>query len=213
MTEIVTLDDTDLTEAVRLAAHGIREIPLYQWLLGEHVGDSDKREWLARLLLRPLLRVGCVTGARSDGRLVGVLVWQPHDVDLSPDGEPPLTPADVEVAARTPGLRERLAELWTQPPLWSPVEDAVNCTLTTVEPGGRGGRTLIDMMRVVERYCAERDRPFYAWTGSPELRDWFVAGWAAEPFATTDWHGRTMYGVLSGRPPVPAAVPRERDAV
>ncbi|EGD53671.1 hypothetical protein [Gordonia neofelifaecis] len=211
MTTVITLDDNRLEEAVGVLEQGIGEIPLYQWLLGDHVADPAKREWLAELLLRPLLRVGCAVGAEADGRLVGVLAWHPHDVDLSPDGAAPLTPADVEVAVRTPGLRERLLELWTSRPLPLPVDDAVNCMLVALTPEARGGRAVIDMMREVERFCRDHDRPFYAWTGSPPLRDWFVSGWNATEFAVTEWNGVTMYGVVSDRPPVAKPVPRDRD--
>ncbi|WP_018177955.1 hypothetical protein [Jongsikchunia kroppenstedtii] len=211
MAHIITLDEGHLRPAVAVMAQGIGQIPLYQWLLGEHVDDPEKLEWLAELLLRPLLRVGCAAGAEEDGRLVGVLAWQPHDVDLSPDGQPPLTPADVAVAARTPGLRERLLELWTSPPLPSPVDDAVNCLFVALLPEARGGRALLDLMRTVEAFCHERNRPFYAWTGSPALRDWFISGWNTAEFATTERNGITMYGVVSDRPPIPKTVPRDRD--
>jgi hypothetical protein len=211
MADIITLNDTHLRPAIEVMAQGIGQIPLYQWLLDDHVDDPDKLEWLAELLLRPLLRVGCAIGAEQDGRLIGVLAWQPHDVDLSPDGQPPLTPDDVAVAARTPGLRERLLELWTSPPLPMPTDDAVNCMFVALLPEARGGRTVLDMMRVVEGFCRDNNRPFYAWTGSPGLRDWFLSGWNTTQFATTDWHGITMFGVVSDRPPVAKTVPAERD--
>jgi len=211
MADIITLDDSHLRPAVGVMAHGIGEIPLYRWLLGEYVDDQDKREWLAEILLRPLLRVGCALGAQEDGRLVGVLAWQPHDIDLAPDGLPPLTPDDVQVAVETPGLRERLLELWTSPPLPPPADDAVNCMFVALLPQARGGRTVLDLMRPIETFCRTRARPFYAWTGSPALRDWFLAGWNTSQFATTEWHQITMYGVVSDRPPVAKVVPVERD--
>lgn len=178
-------------------AHGIADIPLYQWLLAEHIDDRDKREWLAALLLRPLLNVDCVVGAEIDGRLVGLVGWQPHDVNYAPDGEAPLTPADVEVAVRTPGLRERLLELWTSPPLPSPTEDAVNCFLTVISPELRGGRILLDMVQKIEDYCTERGRRYYAWTASPKFRDWMISGWNSSQFDQIEWNGVTMYGLVS----------------
>ncbi|MGB3304173.1 hypothetical protein [Gordonia sp. (in: high G+C Gram-positive bacteria)] len=212
MPEIFTLDDANVDAAVKLIARGVAEIPLYQWLLGEHVDDEEKCEWLAELLLRPLQRVGCVVGAREEGRLVGVLVWQPHDVNLSPDGQPPITPADVAVAAQTPGLRERLANLWTTQPLPLPVEDAVCCVLSVVEPKYRGGPMLYDMTVKVEDFCHENDRPFYCWTGSSHVRDWFVRGWGAMVFDTREWEGRPMYGLVTERPPRRGVASAERRA-
>ncbi|WP_226995676.1 hypothetical protein [Gordonia phthalatica] len=169
--EVITLDETRLRDAISLLADGIVEIPLYQWLLGEHIGERDKREWLAELLMRPLLRVGCTVGAVDDGRLVGLVVWRPPDLDLSSDGAPPLTPDDVEVAVRTPGLRERLLELWTRPPLPPPVPDAVNLMFASATPDARGGDTITRITRPIEEYCRDHELPFYAWTGSPKLRD------------------------------------------
>ena len=200
MTSTFTLDESDLPRAIDVVAHSVGEIPLYQWLLGDHVDDPDKRAWLAELIVKPLLRAGYAVGAEEDGRLVGVLAWQPHDADLSPDGLPPLTPADVEVAAATPGLRERLVELWTEPPLSRPHDDAVCCVLTSVTPESRGARTLLEMMETIQQFCLERRRPFYAWTGSPALRDWFKRGWGADDFGTVSWNGVEMYGVVTPRP-------------
>lgn len=204
--DVITLDETRLREAVSLLADGIEEIPLYQWLLGEHIGERDKREWLAELLMRPLLRVGCAAGAVDGDRLVGLVVWRPPDLDLSPDGVPPLTPEDVEVAVRTPGLRERLLELWTSPPLPPPAPDAVNLMFAAAVPDVRGGDTIGRITQPIEKYCRERELPFYAWTGSPRLRDWFQLGWNTTLFGTTVWNGVTMYGVVSDRPPVPGQV-------
>ncbi|WP_347957021.1 hypothetical protein [Gordonia aichiensis] len=212
MADISTLDESHADDVVRLAARSIGEIPLYQWLLGPHVDEADMREWLAGLILRPLLRVGCVTGGWLDGTLVGLLAWQPHDVNLSPDGTPPLTPDDVAVAARTPGLRERLLTLWTSQPLPLPVEDAVNVVLAVVDEGDRGGRVLIDMMSSVEEFCHANDRPFYAWTGSPPLRDWLCALWDGKQFDTAEWGGRMMYGMMSDRPPAAVRIPRRHAA-
>jgi len=203
-TIIRALDRNRLADVIAVAEQGVRDIPLYRWLLGEHIDDQNKREWLAELILRPLLNAGCVVGAvDSHGTLVGVVAWQPHDVNLSPDGTPPLTPADVEVAAATPGLRERLLELWTSPPLPIPVQDAVNCVFTAVLPDHRRGSLVLDMMETCEQFCADRNRPFYAWTGSPHLRDWFVSGWETTWFSTIEWNGVSYYGVVSDRPPKP----------
>ena len=208
--EVITLDESRLREAVAVLADGIAEIPLYQWLLGEHIVERDKREWLAELLMRPLLRVGCAVGAVEGERLVGLVVWRPPDLDLSPDGTAPLTPADVEVAVRTPGLRERLLELWTRPPLPPPSADAVNLMFAAATPAVRGGDTIIRITRPIEEYCRERELPFYAWTGSPRLRDWFRLGWNTTLFDTREWNGITMYGVVSDRPPAPGRIRRSR---
>ncbi|MBM7365436.1 hypothetical protein [Gordonia hydrophobica] len=200
MVDVVTLDETRLPEAIAVMEQGIADIPLYRWLLGEYVEEKDKREWLAELFLKPLLRVGYALGGERDGRLVCVLTWQPHDVSVSPDGRPPLTPEDVELAVRSPGLRERLLELWTAPPLPTPIDDAVNCLFITATPEARGVRTMIEMMRTVEDFCREHHRPVYLWTGSPRLRDWFLTGWHGSQFATREWNGMTMYGLVSERP-------------
>ena len=123
-----------------------------------------------------------------------------------PMGKPPYACRDVEVAIQTPGLRERLLELWTSPPLPTPMEDAVNCFLTVISPDVRGGRVLFDMMQKVEDYCVERDRRYYAWTASPKFRDWMNSGWHSTQFDQLEWNGVTMYGVVSRdlrRAPVP----------
>ncbi|GMU80129.1 MAG: hypothetical protein AMXMBFR46_29140 [Acidimicrobiia bacterium] len=198
--DVRILDDADLDAAVAVLAHGIREIPLYRWLLGEHADDLDKRAWLARILLLPLLRAGCVAGAEADGRLVGVLAWQPHDLDLSAVTEGALTRDDFSAVIQTPELLERLRELWTEPPLPPPVPDGVNMILVTVLPEVRGGDVLADLVAPVEEYCRERDRPAYLWTGSPRVRDWFAAGWHGRVFAEVEWNGVRLYGGVSGRP-------------
>lgn len=200
MVEVVTLEEARLAEAVEVMEQGIGEIPLYRWLLGEYVDEKDTREWLAELILKPLLRVGYALGGEIDGRLVCVMTWRPHDASVSPDGIPPLTPADVDVAVRSPGLRERLLELWTAPPLPSPIDDAVNCLFIAAMPEARGARTTIDMVRTVEAFCREHHRPIYLWTGSAPLRDWFLAGWNMTQFATTEWHDLTLFGLVSERP-------------
>lgn len=213
MLEIFTLDDEYADAAVQLVADSVDQIPLYRWLLGEHVDDRVKREWLADLFIRPLRRLGCVVGARDGGRLVAVLLWQPHDVDVSPDGKAPLTPDDVAVAVATPGLRERLLKLWTTDPLPAPVPDGVNCVLTVVEPAYRGGSVLYDMTRKVEDFCHEHNRPFYCWTGSTHVRDWFCEGWGATVFGITEWEGRPMYGLITDRPPCRGVPSEERREV
>ncbi|WP_132992887.1 hypothetical protein [Gordonia zhaorongruii] len=212
MADIITLDDTRLVQATEILADCVAEIPLYRWLLGEHVDDQSKREWLSEILIRPLLHVGCVVGAVADDRLIGVLLWQAHDVDLAPGGEPPLTPADVQVAIDTPGLRERLLELWTSDVLVAPAEDAVNCMLVAVLPEFRRASVTLDMMREVQEFCIRSNRPFYAWTGSAPLRWWFQDGWSATEFGSVEWHGTAMYGVVSDRPPTLKPVPPERRA-
>lgn len=201
MPEIIVLDEVNMPAAVQLVARGIGEIPIYQWLLGEHIEDQSKREWLADILMRPLQRVGSALGARDGDRLVAVLVWQPHDIVTSPEGRPALTPDDIAVAIATPGLRERLLELWTSDLLPRPEPDAVNCVLAVVDPDFRGGRVLVDMIGTVEDFCREHNRPMFCWTGSERTRDWFRDGWNLTLFATNEWNGRRMYGLVSDRPP------------
>ena len=198
--DVRVLDDEEAEEAVAVVAHGIREIPLYRWLLGDHVDDSGKREWLARILLLPLLRAGCVAGAVIDGRLVGVLAWQPHDLRFGSTSATSLTRDDFAEVVETPELLERLRELWTAPPLPPPVEDGVNMILVAVLPEARGGDVLAELVAPVEAYCRERHRPAYLWTGSRRVRDWFAIGWYGEQFAEVDWNGVHLYGGISGRP-------------
>ena len=199
--ETSTLTYDDLGCAIEVLARHVDEIPLYRWLLGEHISDIDLRKWLAEILVRPLLKAGCVLGSRRDGRLVGLLLFQPQDADLSPDGEPPLVPADVTRVATMPGLRERFTELLTSSQLAPPVDDAVSLRLALVLPEERGGRALIGMMREIERFCTAASRPYYAWTGSETLRRYYTEVWGANEFAVEDWNGITMYGLVSGRPP------------
>lgn len=144
--DVRILDNADLDAAVAVLARGIREIPLYRWLLGEHADDLGKRAWLAKILLLPLLRAGCVAGAEVDGRLVGVLAWQPHDLDLGVVTEGALTRDDFSAVIETLELLERLRELWTEPPLPPPVPDGVNMILVTVLPEVRGGDVLADLV-------------------------------------------------------------------
>ncbi|SDU31824.1 hypothetical protein [Gordonia westfalica] len=205
--ETITLTDKDLDSAVDVLADGLHEIPLYTWLLGEHISDRSLRRWLAEILVRPLLNAGCVLGSRREGRLVGILVFQPHDAELSPDGKPPLTPADFTVAADVPGLRERVVELLTSTRLAAPADDAVNLRIGIVAAGERGGRAVTGMMREVERFCIVASRPYYAWTGSESLRRYYTQVWGASEFAVEDWNGVTMYGLVSDRPPRPRPAP------
>ncbi len=208
--ETTALTGDDLDSVVDLLAHGLNEIPLYLWLLGEHMADHSLRKWLAEILVRPLLNVGCVLGSFRRGQLVGILVFQPHDVDLAPGGEPPLTPGDFSAVAAVPGLRERVVELLTGSRLAPPVHDAVNLRIGIVAPAERGGRVLVDLMSEVERFCTAASRPYYAWTGSESLRRYYAQVWGASEFAVENWNGITMYGLVSDRPPRPRpeAVPR-----
>ncbi|ATD70856.1 MULTISPECIES: hypothetical protein [Gordonia] len=203
MTETVVLAGDDLGPAIELLSESIGEIPMYGWLLGEHITDRGLREWLAEILVRPLLNAGCVLGSRHDGQLVGMVIWQPHDVDLSPDGTPPLTPADFTRLATVPGVRERMVELLTGPQLPRPAADAVDLRIAAVSAAARGSRAMTDMMREVEKFCVTTSRPYYAWTGSPRLRDWYSQAWGASVFAVEEWNGITMYGLVSERPPRP----------
>ncbi|MGW6033004.1 hypothetical protein CYJ73_02105 [Gordonia terrae] len=196
-----TLTTADLRPAAELLARAVDEIPLYRWVLGEHIADPTLCEWLAEILVRPHLEAGYVIGSHQDGRLVGILVWHPHDADLSPDGSPPLVPADFLRASTIPGLRERLIDFLTSAQLPSPAADAVDVRLAAVLPECRGGDALTGMMREVERFCVSAARPYYAWTGSKRLRDWFVHEWGASLFATESRNGLDLYGVVSERPP------------
>ncbi|PWD45056.1 hypothetical protein ACN93_00140 [Gordonia paraffinivorans] len=206
MTEVGILTRADLSSVVELLSASVDEIPMYSWVLGEHLSDRELRAWLAEILVRPYLNAGYVLGARESGRLVGALVWQPHDADLTSDGTPLLTPDDFVRVARIPGVRERLAAWLTSPQLPVPVPDAVNLRIAVVAPEARGGDTLVELVRRVERFCAETCRPYYAWTGSPRLREWFCSVWNATDFATVDFHGIALYGIESERPPRPARV-------
>ncbi|GAB83940.1 hypothetical protein RVF83_18975 [Gordonia rubripertincta] len=201
--DTVTLAPGDLESAIALLADHVHEVPLYRWLLGDHISDLDLRKWLAEILVRPLLNAGCVFGSRRGDRLVGLLLFQPHDADLSPDGAPPLSPADVTRVASIPGLRERFVELLTSSQLAPPVDDAVSLRLALVSPAERGGPALIGMMREIERFCTEASRPYYAWTGSESLRRYYAEVWGASEFGVEDWNGITMYGLVSDRPPRP----------
>ncbi|MGF0327327.1 hypothetical protein [Gordonia hongkongensis] len=174
---------------------------MYRWVLGDHLPDLTLREWLAEILVRPYLKAGCVFGYFQNEHLVGILIWHPHDVELSPDGEPPLVPADFVWVAAIPGLRERLIVFLTSPQLASPASDAVDVRIAAVVPEARGGDALVRMMREVERFCVSAARPYYAWTGSARLRDWFVHEWGATLFATEQRNGLDLYGVVSERPP------------
>ncbi len=174
---------------------------MYRWVLGDHLPDLTLREWLAEILVRPYLKAGCVLGSFQNEHLVGILIWHPHDVELSPDGEPPLVPADFVRVAAIPGLRERLIEFLTSPQLPSPASDAVDVRIAAIVPEARGGDALVRMMREVERFCVSAARPYYAWTGSARLRDWFVHEWGATLFATEQRNGLDLYGVVSDRPP------------
>ncbi|GAA14376.1 hypothetical protein [Gordonia alkanivorans] len=199
--ETVTLTGDDLDPVIELLADGLDEIPLYSWLLGEHMADRSLRKWLAEILVRPLLNAKCVVGARRGVRLVGLLVFQPHDADLAVDGKPPLTPADFAAVATVPGVRERIAELLTSSKLAPPADDAVNLRIGVVAQSERGGRATIGMMREIERFCTAASRPYYAWTGSETLRRYYTEVWGANEFAVEDWNGITMYGLVSDRPP------------
>ncbi|MCK8612331.1 hypothetical protein [Gordonia sp. C13] len=199
--ETVTLTGDDLDPAIELLADGLDEIPLYSWLLGDHIADRSLREWLAEILVRPLLNAGYVIGARLGDRLVGLLVYQPHDADLSVDGSPPLAPADFAAVATVPGVRERVAELLTSSTLAPPADDAVNLRIGVVARTERGGRATVAMVRELERFCTAAARPFYAWTGSESLRRYYTEVWGANEFAVEDWNGIKMYGLVSDRPP------------
>ncbi|OUC78689.1 hypothetical protein [Gordonia lacunae] len=196
-----TLTRADLRPATALLARALEEIPLYRWVLGEHITDPTLCEWLAEILVRPYLDSGYVIGSHQNEHLAGILIWHPHDVDLSPEGEPPLVPADFVRAATIPGLRERLIRFLTSPQLPSPAPDAVDVRIAAVLPEARGADALTGMMREVERFCVSAVRPYYAWTGSERLRDWFVHEWGAAPFATERRDGLDLYGVVSERPP------------
>ncbi|MFE0747906.1 hypothetical protein [Gordonia sp. NPDC058843] len=196
-----TLTTADLRPATQLLARAIEDIPLYRWVLGDYLTDPALREWLAEILVRPYLKAGYVIGSFQNEHLVGVLIWHPHDVELSSDGEPPLVPDDFVRVAAIPGLRERLIQFLTSAQLPSPAADAVDVRIAAVLPEARGGDALVRMMREVERFCVAAARPYYAWTGSERLRDWFVHEWGATLFATESRNGLDMYGVVSERPP------------
>lgn len=212
MATTVTLGDSDLRSAVRVVASCIDDVPLYRWLLGEYLQDTRLREWLAEFMIRPLLRAGYVIGAEVDGEIVAVLAWQPLGVDLSPNGEPLLTVADVQEAAQKPGLRERLHELLANPPLPSPAPDAVNILVAAVLPEARRHGLLIDMIRPLEDYCATHRVPAYVWTAAPELGAGFLAGWDLNQFMVKEWNGMTMYGLVSDRLPRPRPPAGQRRA-
>ncbi|TYQ09829.1 UNVERIFIED_ORG: hypothetical protein L601_003000000290 [Gordonia westfalica J30] len=199
--ETGTLTGDDLDAAIELLADGLDEIPLYAWLLGEHIADRSLRKWLANILVRPLLNAGYVIGARRGDRLVGLLVFQPHDADLSVGGKPPLTPADFAAVATVPGVRERVADLLTGSKLQPPAEDAINLRIGVVAHTERGGRATVAMMRELERFCTAAARPFYAWTGSESLRRYYSEVWGATEFAIESWNGITMYGLVSDGAP------------
>lgn len=199
MVDVRILGDADLDDAVAVLAHGIQEIPLYRWVLGDHVGDLGKREWLASVLLRPPLSAGCVAGAEIDGRLVGVLAWQVHGGD-APSTAPVLTREHLEPAKQTPDLLVRLRDLWTSPPLQSPVDDGVEVIVAAIAPEARGSTTLIDLVAGIEEYCQERNLPAFLWTGTRRVRDWFEVWWSGSEFAAIEWNGMTLYGLVSERP-------------
>ncbi|WP_238422368.1 hypothetical protein [Gordonia sp. 'Campus'] len=201
MTMVRVLAADDLESAIELLASSLDDIPLYRWVLGEHIGDLALRRWLAEILVRPFVDAGCVVGAHRQKGLVGILVWRAHDVALSPEGKPPLVPADFAAVAAVPGLRERTIQLLTSTRLPPPAEDAVDLRIAAVMPEARGGSVLTELMGEVERFCVSALRPYYAWTGSERLRDWFVHEWGAAPFATENRNGLELYGVVSERPP------------
>ncbi|MHC3002136.1 hypothetical protein [Gordonia metallireducens] len=199
--ETVTLGGADLDLAIELLADRLDEIPLYSWLLGEHIADRSLRKWLAEILVRPLLNAGYVIGARRGDRLVGLLVFQPHDADLSVGGKPPLAPADFAAVATVPGMRERVADLLTGSKLPPPADDAINLRIGVVAHTERGGLATVAMMRELERFCAAAARPFYAWTGSETLRRYYTEVWGATEFSSENWNGITMYGLVSDGAP------------
>ncbi|MCG7630772.1 hypothetical protein MHN80_00440 [Gordonia McavH-238-E] len=196
-----TLTAADLRPATELLARAVEEIPLYRWVLGDRLTDRSLREWLAEILVRPYLGAGYVIGSFFDEHLVGILIWHPHDVELSSDGAPLLIPEDFVRVATIPGLRERLIQFLTSEQLPFPATDAVDVRIAAVAPEVRGGDALTGMMREVERFCVSAARPYYAWTGSKRLRDWFVHEWGASLFATESRNGLDLYGVVSERPP------------
>lgn len=199
----LTVDD--LPGASELLGDGLVEMPVYEWILGEHVEDRGVRTALARVILRPMIAAGYVVGVDGASGLLGLLVWYQKSAGGSVGEAGPgsaVDPDDVAFLTSHPDLARRLLEFWNGPALPSPEPDAVSMPLATVSSDARGSGVIRALVRTVEEFCIANDTRFYVWTGRERLRDLYVNGWGVEQFAVREFdENTTLYGLASDRPP------------
>ncbi|MGB3698644.1 MAG: hypothetical protein WBA05_14545 [Gordonia sp. (in: high G+C Gram-positive bacteria)] len=188
----------ELAEAAALVGDALVEVPVFDWVLGESADDLAARELLAEVLLAPMAAAGRMLGVRGsgDGRLVGVLAWQPPDEGSAPD--PAALRADAERLMARPGMARRLVELWRRDLMPAPAPTSVSIPIAALAPHSRGGDLLASLVRPVEEYCTERDCSFYVWTGVEKLREAFARGWRLTEFDRVELgDGTALYGLVS----------------
>ena len=166
-------------DAVALIARGVREVPLYRWLLGD--GDRDDREVLwAELLLAAHGGDGARGCYDQTGSLRGVALF-------AAPGRTPPTYADTlrdrtrAMVHEVPGFLERYREMSTAEARYQPSSSPLDIVFAAVDASSRGCGMLAELVDPLVEAADRAGVPVLARASDSALAATYERRWGTTP--------------------------------
>ncbi|MDS1115905.1 hypothetical protein RD149_19340 [Gordonia westfalica] len=165
---------TDRDAALDLLENGLREVPVYRWLIGDEA-PSDAYRWYGEVLF-----IECMNGIEgifdSAGRLTALIavLGSPSEAGRIDDDLKHRTRQWVQ---SIDGFADRFRELQSKTDEAKVADEAIRVVFALVERGHRGGGTLAELVDPVVERAQRLELPVTASTSDPRLSDLYARKW------------------------------------
>ncbi|ETA06086.1 MULTISPECIES: hypothetical protein [Gordonia] len=165
---------SDRDGALDLLENGLREVPVYRWLIGDDA-PADAYRWYGEVLL-----VECMNGLQGifddTGNLTAVIAVSESSEEAGVvDGE--LKDRTRRWVQRIDGFVDRFRELQSKTDEAKVADEAIRVIFALVHPERRGGGTLAALVDPVVERARRLGMPVTASTSDPRLSELYARKW------------------------------------